>query len=91
MLKIFEITHENGEKEWCTGETNIDALAYYLTATECDLWEMRGAKIVEIPKEKWEEYKLKDSDEEIEYSFQEWMDKYGSGSPEIICGTMYYL
>jgi hypothetical protein len=88
MLKIFEIIHKDGEKEWCTGATNIEALANYVSTTGCDLHEMDGAEILELPKDKWSEFRVKE-DEENDQSFQEWMDKYGNGSPDIIAGTMY--
>lgn len=89
MLNIYEIIHEDGEKEWCTGATNIEALANYVSTTGCSLHEMDGAEIKELPKEKWSEYRVKEEGEGSDQSFQEWMDKFGKGAPEIICGTMY--
>lgn len=87
MLRIFEITHGDGEKEWITGATNIEALASYVSTTETDLSEMDGAEISELPKEKWATYIVKQEDDE-EQTFEEWMFKYGN-KPDIIAGTMY--
>ena len=90
-LKIFEIIHADGEKEWCTGVTNIEALANYVTQTECSLHEMDGAEIIELPKEKWSEYVVKEEDEVIGLTFEQWMKENGNSSPDIIAGTMYDL
>jgi hypothetical protein len=87
MLRIFELTHGDGEKEWITGATNIEALASYVSQTETDLSEMDGAKISELPQEKWASYIVKQEDDK-EQTFEEWMSKYGN-KPDIIAGTMY--
>jgi hypothetical protein len=87
MLRIFEINHGDGEKEWITGATNIEALANYVSTTDCDLSEMDGAEISELPKEKWGTYIVKQEDDE-EQTFEEWMSKNGN-KPDIIAGTMY--
>jgi hypothetical protein len=87
MLRIFEIIHGDGEKEWITGATNIEALANYVSTTDCDLSEMDGAVISELPKEKWGTYIVKQEDDE-EQTFEEWMSKNGN-KPDIIAGTMY--
>lgn len=88
MLKIFEIIHNDGEKEWCTGKTNIEALANYVSTTGCDLFEMEEAEIIELQKEKWSEYRVKEEDEEDSITFEQWMKENGN-SPDIIAGTMY--
>lgn len=90
MLNIYEIIWADGEKEWCTGATNIEALHHYSMTTQCDLCEMDGAEIIELPKEKWSEYNVKMKDKEDSQTFAEWMEKYGN-SPDIIAGTMYEI
>jgi hypothetical protein len=87
MLRIFEIKHGDGEKEWITGATNIEALANYVSTTECDLSEMYGAEINELPMKDWQDYIVKQEDEK-EQTFAEWMLDNGK-SPQVICGTMY--
>lgn len=87
MLKIFEIRHEDGEMEWCTGYTNLHALSNYVSTTECCLSDLDAAEIVELPKEKWEDYTV--TDDEGRKSFAEWMEQNGRTRPDIIAGTMY--
>lgn len=88
MKKIFEIEHEDGEKEWVTGDTNIGALLSYLQTTGCDIVDIEDAKISELPKSKWGKFKVKQEDEE-EMTFAKWMKLYGKGHNDIIAGTMY--
>jgi hypothetical protein len=89
MLKIFEITHEDGEKEWLTGYTNIGAIAFYVCQTECDLDELATAEIIELPKDKWNEYFIKDEECLEGISFEKYMED--QRNQDIICGTMYDL
>lgn len=87
MKKIFEITHNDGEKEWCTGDTNISALANYITTTDCDISDMEGAEITELPKSKWGKYHIQEEDGETQ-TFKDWMEK-NDNHDYLICGTMY--
>jgi hypothetical protein len=84
-MRIFEIIHQDGEKEWVSGETNIEALRTYLNTTEADLFDMDGAEIVELQKEKWSQYTVKD--EEGTITFEQWMKE--NKDSDIIAGTMY--
>jgi hypothetical protein len=93
-LKIFEITHEDGEKEWVSGDTIIKALVVYLDTNDMVISEILDSEIVELPKEKWSEYSVtnpdydKDDPEDKEsQTFEEYMKE--NAHPELICGTMY--
>lgn len=88
MYKIFEILHLDNEKEWVCARTNIEALNHYINTTECGLYDLREAQIIEIPEEKWGEYKIKDSDKKLNITFKQWMKENGT-SCDIIAGTMY--
>jgi hypothetical protein len=94
--KIFELSI-NGEKEWVSGTTVIQAIRTYLQVTGMDLLvDFDGDEdIVEVPKEKWSELKVRyddefEDDEETEpltITFQEWMDT--REQPDYIAGTMW--
>lgn len=92
-LKIFELRWtEQGEKEWMCARTNIEALKCYLNITDTNIIELDDLdEIVEIPKEKWSEYKVvnpdHDGDDWKEMTFEDWME--GRTDPDIIAGTMY--
>lgn len=92
-LKIFELRWtEQGEKEWMCARTNIEALKCYLNITSMDIIDLDDMdEIIEIPKEKWPEYKVVnhdyDGDDWKEMTFEEWM--VGRTAPDIIAGTMY--
>jgi hypothetical protein len=86
-MKIFEIIHSDGEKEWVSGETNIEALRTYISTTGCDLHDMDGSEIVELPKDKWKEYTVKNEDEEEGITFEQWMQE--NKDSDVIAGTMY--
>ena len=88
-MKIFEIKWESqGEKEWVAADTNIEALKFYCKLTGMDIDDFEDTdSIVEIPKSKWKEYRVKEEDEENDKTFAQWM-KENTG-PDIIAGTMY--
>jgi len=90
MKKIFELEHEDGEKEWFTGDTNIDALCSYLQQTCCDIDDLGLAKLTELPKSKWKEYTVKEEDEDEPKTFAKWMKETPHGN-HIIAGTMYEI
>lgn len=87
MLNIYEISHHDGEKEWCTGATNIAALIAYVAQTECSWSDLEDSEIIELPKEKWKDYTVTGDDSCM--TFEEFMQKNKSLGPEIIAGTMY--
>ena len=88
-MKIFEINWESqGEKEWVAADTNIEAIKFYCKLTGMDIDDFEDTdSIVEIPKSKWKEYRVKEEDEENDKTFAQWM-KENTG-PDIIAGTMY--
>lgn len=95
-LKIFELRWTSqGEKEWVCARTNIEALKFYLNFTDMGIGELDDAdEIIEIPKEKWTEYKVgnseydeKDPTDWQEKTFEEFMKD--QTAPDIIAGTMY--
>lgn len=87
-MKIFEIRWRSGEKEWISAETNIHAIKQYCYITSFDVWDFEEAdEIVELPKEEWSKYTVKNEDEEDILTFEEWMER--NSSPDIIAGTMY--
>jgi hypothetical protein len=87
VMRIFELTHADGEKEWISGNTNIEALNHYVFTTECDLYEMLDSELTEVPKEKWKDYLVINVDEP-NFNFEEFI-KANQRGPEIIAGTMY--
>lgn len=89
-MKIFEINWESqGEKEWVSAETNIQALKVYCRITDMDLNDFEDSdSITEVPEEKWSEYTIRsEMDENNTTTFSEWMKN--NRSPDIIAGTMY--
>ena len=92
MNKIFELIHDNKEKEWIKAQTNVEALVHYVNQTECDLNDLTGCEIKELPKDIWKSYFLYNHENNcIKYpiSFAKWMKNNTSQTPEIIAGTMY--
>jgi len=93
MNKIFELIHDNKEKEWIKAQTNVEALVHYVNQTECDLNDLTGCEIKELPKDIWKSYFIYDSENEsflgYQISFHKWMKNNTSQTPEIICGTIY--
>lgn len=87
MKKIFELEHPDGEKEWFTGDTNVQALCNYLQMTSCDIDDLGDAVLRELPRYKWGKYMVKEEDEE-ERTFADWM-KHNGNRDDIIAGTMY--
>lgn len=93
-LKIFELRWTSqGEKEWVCARTNIEALKVYLSITDTNIIDLDDTdEIVEIPKEKWGELKIRNSDsygddDWDEMTFEEYMKD--QLKPDIIAGTMY--
>ena len=95
-LKIFEIRWtKQGEKEWVCARTNIEALQTYLLNCSMHIIELDAEdEIVEVPREKWSEYKVNNSeydendpDDWSEKTFEEVMEDMKG--PDIIAGTMY--
>lgn len=94
--KIYEI-QINGEKEWVCADTAIEALKTYKSITDCDLSDFENDDdIVEIPKEKWAEMNIVDTegdyDDKTGYpiimTFAEYMEKEAKVS-DIIATTNY--
>lgn len=95
-LKIFELRWNNiGEKEWMAARTNIEALKCYFNITSTDMSDLDDAdEIVEVPKEKWPEmivrnsdYNSNDPEDWQTKTFEEYMKE--QIKPDIIAGTMY--
>lgn len=95
-LKIYELCwNAQGEKEWVCARTNIEALKTYLSITDMNIVELDDAdEIVEVPKEKWSEYSIRNSEYDHEdpedwetQTFEEYMKT--QTRPDIIAGTMY--
>lgn len=88
-LKIFELRW-TGEKEWVCAYTNIHALRVLCNITDIDLTDMNDTdEIIEVPKEKWPEMTIRNSDSDPEdiTTFEDYMKK--ATGPDIIAGTMY--
>ena len=94
--KIYEI-QINGEKEWVCADTAIEALKAYSSITDITLTDFENDDdIVEVPKEKWSEMNIVDT--EVEYddetgcpvimTFAEYMEKEAT-SADIIATTNY--
>lgn len=96
-MKIFELQHEDGEKEWIAANTVIKALECYFKTTSMEFWDLHDeADIVEVPEEKWSEMYIKnidydpqDPEDWQERTFKDWMDNNKNYGPDILCGTMY--
>jgi hypothetical protein len=95
-LKVFELKWKTrGDREWMCAYTNIQAIKEYCSITSTDLSDMDDVdEIIEIPKEKWGEYNInnseydeKDPDDWKEKTFEEYMKT--QTTPDIIAGTMY--
>ena len=94
--KIYEI-QINGEKEWVCADTAIEALKAYSSITDITLTDFENDDdIAEVPKEKWSEMTIVDTegeyDEEkgfpIQMTFSEYMEKEAT-SADIIATTNY--
>jgi len=60
--KIYEFS-VGGEKEWVCADTLIEALKYYYDLTAMSISEFENDDdIIEIPKEKWAEMKITDTE-----------------------------
>jgi hypothetical protein len=94
-MKIFELQHEDGEKEWIAASTVIIALYHYFNTTSTDFIDLHDeADIVEVPESKWDEMKVVNTDYD-EKDPKDWKDQTfreaikGLTGPDILCGTMY--
>lgn len=90
-MRIFEIQHNGqGEREWVSGNTLIEALTNYLSITGMNIEEFDDEDdIIELPKDKWKEFTVSDPENELpEITFEQWMKE--NKKPDIIAGTMYY-
>lgn len=95
-LKVFELRwNQQGDREWIAARTNIDAIQTYLSITDMSIHELdNDDEIVEIPREKWSEYTVSNSDHDPsdpeskeKETFEDVMKRLTK--PDIICGTMY--
>lgn len=88
-MKIFEIKWtKQGEIEWVSADTNIEALKKYCSITQMDINDFDDCdEIVELPKSKWGKYTVKEEDSEEPITFKQWMKE--NKHPDIIAGTMY--
>jgi hypothetical protein len=96
QLKVFELKwNKSGDREWMCAYTNIQAIKEYCSITSTDLSDMDDVdEIIEIPKEKWCEYTINNSeydksdpDDWETKTFEEYMKDHKT--PDIIAGTMY--
>ena len=94
--KIYEI-QINGEKEWVCADTAIEALKTYNSITDITLTDFENNDdIIEVPKEKWSEMNIVDTDREYNnetgypaiMTFAEYMEKEAI-SADIIATTNY--
>lgn len=95
-LKIFELRWAKmEEREWVAAHTNIEALKQYFSITSTDINDLDDEdEIVEVPKEKWAEMNIRNSDYDSNdpddwetKTFEEYMKE--QIGPDIIAGTMY--
>jgi hypothetical protein len=87
MLNIYELIYPDGEKEWFTGITAINALSNYLKETNQELWDIENCDIIELPKEKWDEFLVREEGC-FPITFAAWMETNGD-YPGLIAGTIY--
>ncbi len=89
-MKIFEFQWtKQDEKEWVAASSIVAAIREYCSTTGSDWvdWDDND-DIVEVPEDKWGEYKLNDPDDfDSVMTFAEWMKENPSGG--MMCGTMY--
>lgn len=94
--RIYEI-RINGEKEWVCADTIIEALKTYKSITDIDLYDFdNDDDIVEVPKEKWSEMNILDTEapisDDLTYpvimTFSEYMRTEATHS-DIIASTNY--
>ena len=88
-MKIFELENADGQKEWFSGKTILNALVNYISTTECDISDLRDCELKELPQSEWDKYTVYNNEDfECEsITFTEWMKD--NPKPEIIAGTMY--
>lgn len=86
-MKIFQITHEDGEREWVAAHTNIGAIYTYMLEAQCTLKSLIAHTVSELTDKEVENQRvlLKDSDSSI--TFRQWLEKYKS--PGIVAGSFY--
>lgn len=72
-MKIFEF-QINDEKDWVCANTIFHALKTHNSITGMDLIDFEDSDdIIEIPEEKWGEYRVTDEDGGEESTFKEYM------------------
>ena len=92
-MKIFQLTWGDGEREYISANTNVDAIKVYCQDCSFDVWDFEDdCEINEIPEDEWEKFTIKmddfegDEDSKI-ITFVEWMKQNLESG--YICGTMY--
>lgn len=87
-MKIFELIHPDGEKEWFSGHNLLSALNNYINTTECDLDYLTECEITELSKDQYRNFIVEGETEDQDMNFEQWL-KENKFHPEIIAGTMY--
>lgn len=85
-MRIFEF-QINGEKEWVAANTIIEALQTHSSITGIDLAEYEDEdEIMEIPKDKWPDFKVTDAEGRFPAkTFEQWMKE--NTKPDLIATT----
>lgn len=64
--KLFELKY-NGEHEWISALTNIEALKTWSETTDCSLIELDDTdEIIEIPESQWASLTITNTDRDID-------------------------
>ena len=89
IMNVYEIQTQ-GEKQWVAAQNVIQALKYYESTTGIGLIDFDLCdNIVEVPKEKWNDYgiRFQDAYSIDRVTFASYVPCLKS--PEIICSTAY--
>lgn len=71
--KIFEF-RINGEQEWVASKTLLMAIHTYCNIADLNTFDFdESDEVVELPREKWSEYKVTDEYGVVELTFEQWM------------------
>jgi|JI9StandDraft_1071089.scaffolds.fasta_scaffold502670_1 hypothetical protein len=92
-MKIYELRHENGEKEWIAAHTVIEAIKTYSYTMSTSIAEFsNGDEIVEVPEADWDkmivknlDYDKNDPDDWEEHTFREEVAAWSK--PQVFAGT----
>ncbi|PKP11977.1 MAG: hypothetical protein CVU09_00315 [Bacteroidetes bacterium HGW-Bacteroidetes-4] len=90
-LRVFELQHPDGEKEWIAAHTIIEALQTYCSTTDASLFELDDYDLVEVPQTRWDELNIVNPDcenDELEKTTLREIVQ-GMTNPDIIGGTFY--